>query len=106
MESPLFHSDLLTGHEPLSEVSLIINGLRTRFMGERAATFLETRLETLNREWTLIDANSLVPSPLIRVHSRPFAVGASGSWRAFKSGDFSGKNVIDLAPCFCYGIWN
>jgi len=33
MESPLFLTDLLTGHEPCSEVLLAINGLRTRFMG-------------------------------------------------------------------------
>ena len=90
MGSPLFHSDLLTGHEPYlvssSSFALVLSSKCDQQTTEDedegqvpaagswvAPTCFRMGLGTLNREWTLIDTNSLVPSPLIRVHSRALA---------------------------------
>ena len=72
MESFLFIFELLSGHEPRSKGSLVINGLRTRFMGRRpsgtrplaAFTMIEVALSIAVVAFALVAIIGVLPSGL------------------------------------------
>jgi hypothetical protein len=94
MESPLFHSDLLTGHEPLSLASFISNELRVRFMESRDAIL--ARVGTMNPLQLSVGRDSVEPWN----HAWPEKSGLDGvsyRWGRFMEAESAGASRILVA---------